>query len=47
MKLKQKRTYETPTVQVVEVQATCIVCASGGPFRGFNNNGSGQEQYQW
>ena len=47
MELKHKKTYVTPTVQVVEVQAAGVVCASGGPFKGFNNNGSGKEQYQW
>jgi len=47
MELKDKKAYKTPTVQVVEVQAAGVVCASGGPFRGFNNDGSGNEQYQW
>ena len=47
MKLKSKKAYKAPMTQVVEVLAAGIVCASGGPFKGFNNNGSGQEQYQW
>lgn len=47
MVFKQKKNYVIPTTQVVEVQVTGIVCASGGPFKGFNNNGNGKEQYSW
>ena len=47
MKQNNKKKYQVPTVQVVDVQITRIMCASGGPFKGFSNNGSGQEQYQW
>ena len=47
MELKDKKAYKNPTVQVVEVQAAGVVCASGGPFKGFGSGNNGQEQFQW
>ena len=47
MKQNNKKKYQIPTVQVVDVQITHIICASGGPFKGFGSGNNGQEQYQW
>ena len=47
MEQNNKKKYQVPTVQVVDVQITRIMCASGGPFKGFNSGNNGQEQFQW
>ena len=47
MELENKETYVTPTMLVVEVCSEGIVCASGGPYKGFRHDGSGNEEYEW
>ena len=46
MELEDKETYEAPTTLIVEVHSEGIVCASGGDYDPFNNNG-GNEQHSW
>ena len=46
MESKDKDLYEAPTILVVEAKTEGIVCASGGDYDPFNNNG-GSEKRQW
>ena len=47
MEFKEKEFYVSPTILVVEVQSGGIVCASGGPYKGFRHDGNGNEEFEW
>lgn len=46
MESPEKEIYDAPAVVIVEAQTEGIVCASGGDYDPFNNNG-GNEQHSW
>jgi hypothetical protein len=47
MELEDKETYVAPMTIFVAVQSEGIVCASGGPYKGFRHDGNGNEEFEW